>query len=178
MERKTEFILTLIGAITSAIASGFMVLMTFLMALGATTINDYSTSGGDYYYDTYSSSDLTSSDASILVGVMIFFTAICVIFAVVGFIAAFQIKKNSTGWGIAVFVMGIISFASIRGILWIIAGIMMMARKAPSPVAGYQDEKSASDTLTDDMEKLKDLRDQGIITEEEYEAKKNEWLDF
>lgn len=176
MERKTEYVLTLIGAILNALLSAFFLIVTIFMGLAYTTVNSYNqySTGDDYYYDSYSgTSGFEDKAVIIFLGVMVvWFIAITVF----GFIAAFKIKKNLQGWGIATLVLGILSIASIQGILWVIAGIMMLSRKTPAPIKSLNGETSTS--LLEDVEQLKKLRDEGIISEEEYQAKRNEWIDF
>lgn len=171
MERKTEFMLTLIGAILSGLFSLLMIGITFLIGIGISATSY--TASDDYYYDSYNYSDsLSASEASIIIGAFAVISAIFIATAIFGFIAAFKVKKDSRGWGIAVFICGILSISTLHGILWLIAGIMMLARKTP------KQEPMTSHTLKEDMEKLSSLHDQGVLSDEEYEAKKNEWLDF
>ena len=49
MERKTEFILTLIGAILSGLFSLLMIGITFLIGIGISATSY--TASDDYYYD-------------------------------------------------------------------------------------------------------------------------------
>ena len=175
MERKTEFILTLIGAILSGLFSLLMIGITFLIGIGISATSY--TASDDYYYDSYNYSDsLSASEASIIIGAFAVISAIFIATAIFGFIAAFKVKKDSRGWGIAVFICVILSISTLHGILWLIAGIMMLARKAPKQAPKH--DPMTCHTLKEDMEKLSSLHDQGVLSDEEYEAKKNEWLDF
>ncbi|MGX7420191.1 DUF4064 domain-containing protein [Carnobacterium gallinarum] len=175
MDRKTEYILALIGSIISALISGLMILFSAIMAFSLSATNALNT-GDDYYYDTYSSAaDYSNTDAKIGLAFFVIITVFCIGMTILGFIGSFKIKNNKQGWGIVVLILGIFSIASFQGILWLIAGIMMLSRKTPAPI---KTASGQSTTLLDDMEQLKKLRDQGIISEEEYQIKKNEWIDF
>ncbi|CRH20486.1 conserved membrane hypothetical protein [Carnobacterium maltaromaticum] len=92
MERKTEFILTLIGAILSGLFSLLMIGITFLIGIGISATSY--TASDDYYYDSYNYSDsLSASEASIIIGAFAVISAIFIATAIFGFIAAFKVKK-------------------------------------------------------------------------------------
>ena len=165
MNRQTEYLLTLIGAIFNALSAFVLIIITALAGIGISSQMNQ-TYDTDYYNTNY----YDGSESALLIGVLIVVVIFLVATSIVGFIAAFKIKKGHSGWGIAVLVLGGLSITSIHGILWVIAGIMILTRN------GQINE--GSDSITDDLTYLKKLYDEGIISTDEYEKKKKEWLNF
>jgi hypothetical protein len=52
-----------------------------------------------------------------------------------------------------------------------------VAAPAPAPVAGAPTSEPAADDIGDALARIGDLRDRGLITPEEYAAKRAEMLD-
>ncbi|MDT1940403.1 MULTISPECIES: DUF4064 domain-containing protein [Carnobacterium] len=165
MNRQTEYLLTLIGAILNALFAFVVILITGLAGIGMS-------SQMNQMYDTdyYNTSYYDGSEGAFIVGILIVVVIWLVATSIFGFIAAFKLKKGHLGWGIAILVLGGLSITSIHGILWVIAGIMTLTRT--NKINGNPD------LLTDDLSHLKKLYDEGMITKDEYEKKKNEWLNF
>jgi hypothetical protein len=108
MKRTPEFTLSLIGII---IFSLILLVRAFVS-----------------FYQAEAGSDFLFMKLPYVIGYHSFHLTMCVLI----WIATFKIKNDNKSWGIFIFIMGALSTLSpyfISGILFLIAGIMMLARK-------------------------------------------------
>ncbi|MDT0000743.1 DUF4064 domain-containing protein [Listeria cossartiae subsp. cayugensis] len=117
---KTEKILITIGAII------FMLMGLGILLIGSFTPIEFNING-DYFTATY------WEVANISMGGFwlwtIFWVIPCVI-GLMGMICWFSLKKTpKKSWGVVLIVMGVISIFSLAGILYLVAGIMVINSK-------------------------------------------------
>ncbi|CAM2363728.1 DUF4064 domain-containing protein [Listeria seeligeri] len=117
---KTEKILTITGAIL------FMLMGLGILLIGSFTPVQFNING-DYYTATY------WEVASISMGgfwLWTVFFGVPLMIGIMGLICwIFMKKQPKKGWGIVLIIMGVISFFSLVGVLYLVAGIMFLNNK-------------------------------------------------
>lgn len=125
MDRKAEKILTWIGFGIQAFITLILTLFFVLIMIGA--------------------SQEASLDSDETLGlVFIIIAAICAwVMLIVAIIAGIKINKSPKGAGITLIVIGALNlfFNFISGILWLIAGILLLTRKPNPEMAQYNDKQ-------------------------------------
>lgn len=122
MNRRTEYILALIGAIVNTIVIGCVGMLVMIGFIASFFPEDFS--AGDVLFG--------------VIGLGIYFLFFLLLMGasvVLGFISTNKLKYNAPeakNWGVVLIVLGGLQIASIHGILYLISGIMTVVKRENS----------------------------------------------